>query len=77
MAIVIPATRGTNKPIDFPTNVRVSPADSGLSEESVFLGFQFRALDTKKFPATPAGHLTPAALKRVEEAVAYCLAMRE
>jgi mRNA-degrading endonuclease toxin of MazEF toxin-antitoxin module len=36
---------GENMPRDYPTNVRVAPADGGLPMETVFLCFQIRSLD--------------------------------
>jgi mRNA interferase MazF len=61
---VIVGTKGSNLPQDYPTNVRVSPADSGLPLETVFLGFQLRSLDASRFPPTPAGKVTGSILNR-------------
>jgi mRNA interferase MazF len=72
---VVVGTKGTNLPRDYPTNVRVSAADSGLALETVFLCFQLRALDTSRFPATPAGRVTGAVLEQIEDAVRYCLGL--
>jgi mRNA interferase MazF len=72
---VVVGTKGANVPRDYPTNVRVTPAESGLSIESVFLCFQIRSLDANRFPATPAGKLSDQALERVEAAVPYCLGL--
>ncbi len=52
---VIVGTRGENVPRDYPTNVRLSATESGLPTETVFLGFQFRSLDPRRFPPVPAG----------------------
>src|SRR5437660_8321700 len=54
---VVIGTKGDNVPRDYPTNVRVSRAASGLPMETVFLCFQIRSLDASRFPATPAGKL--------------------
>ena len=43
--------------------------------ETVFLGFQVRSLDAKRFPATPAGQLSQAKILEVEAAVRYCLGL--
>jgi len=59
----------------YPTNVRVAPEESGLPTETVFLCFQVRSLDPKRFPAAPAGRVSGAVLRRVEEAVRYCLGL--
>jgi mRNA interferase MazF len=75
IAIVVPGTRGSNRSKDFPTNARVAVSESGLAEESVFLGFQVRAIDIKKLRRR-AGELNAEALKRVEVAVAFCLGMQ-
>jgi len=68
-------TKGENLPRDYATNVRVAAADSGLPMEMVFLCFQLRSLDRRRFPATPAGHLTGENLQRVENGVRYCLGL--
>ncbi len=72
---VVPGTDGANVRSDFPTNVRVSAAESGLPIETVFLCFQLRALDHTRFPATPAGRLSPQRLRDVEDTVRYCLGL--
>ena len=72
---VVVGTDGANVPTDYPTNVRVAAAESGLPLETVFLCFQIRSLDHGRFPATPAGKLSPEVLKRVETAVRYCLGL--
>ncbi len=72
---VVVGTKGENIQRDYPTNVRVSAADSGLPLETVFLCFQLRSLDTSRFPDTPAGKLLPPDLQRVESAVRYCLGL--
>ena len=66
---VVVGTKGENISRDYPTNVRVSPAESGLPMETVFLCFQVRSLDPKRFPENPAGKLSDNAMKKVEEAV--------
>jgi mRNA interferase MazF len=72
---VVVGTKGANVTRDYTTNVRVPPADSGLSMETVFLCFQIRSLDPARFPATPAGRLSITALANVEDAVRYCLGL--
>ena len=46
---VVVGTKGANVTRDYPTNVRVSPQESGLPMETVFLCFQIRSI--------PAGFL--------------------
>lgn len=68
-------TKGKNISRDYPTNVRVSTEDSGLPMETVFLCFQIRSLDPKRFPEEPAGIVTDEVLGRIEAAVRYCLGL--
>jgi mRNA interferase MazF len=70
---VIVGTKGERVTRDYPTNVRVAPEESGLPTETVFLCFQVRSLDPKRFPAAPAGRVSGAVLRKVEESVRYCL----
>ncbi len=72
---VVVGTKGENVSRDYPTNVRISPPESGLLIESVFLCFQLRSLDPKRFPTRPAGRISNAALKRIEDAVRYSLGL--
>jgi len=72
---VVVGTKGENVTRDYPTNVRVSPAESGLPMETVFLCFQLRSLDPQRFPGAPAGRVTGATWQRVEDAVRYCLGL--
>jgi mRNA interferase MazF len=72
---VVVGTRGEKVPRDYPTNVRVPSAERGLPMETVFLCFQVRSLDPRRFPPAPAGKLVGKTLKEVEEAVRYCLGL--
>lgn len=72
---VVVGTKGENLPRDYPTNVRVPAAESGLPLETVFLCFQIRSLDASRFPATPAGRLFAAQLSKIEDAVRFCLGL--
>ena len=72
---VVVGTKGENISRDYPTNVRVAPAESGLPMETVFLCLQVRSLDPKRFPGSAAGKVAGATLKRVEDAVRYCLGL--
>ena len=72
---VVVGTKGENISRDFPTNVRVSPEDSGLPLETVFLCFQIRSLDPKRFPEKPAGKLSAEKLKRIGMVVRHCLGL--
>jgi len=72
---VVVGTKGENISRDFPINVRVSPEDSGLPLETVFLCFQIRSLDPKRFLEKPAGKLSDEKLKRIEMVVRHCLGL--
>jgi mRNA interferase MazF len=72
---VIVGTKGENIRRDYPTNVRVPAADSGLPIETVFLCFQLRSLDPGRFSGPPAGKLSGALLENVEKAVRHCLGL--
>ena len=72
---VVVGTKGANITRDYRTNVRVASADSGLPMETVFLGFQVRSLDPKRFPNRPAGKLSDESMRKVEVAVRYCLGL--
>ena len=72
---VVIGTKGTNIRRDFTSNVRVSPEESGLPMETVFLCFQVRSLDKGRFPAEPAGQLSEAKMLQIEAAVRYCLGL--
>jgi mRNA interferase MazF len=72
---VIVGTKGANVSKNFPTNVRVASQDSGLSLETVFLRFQIRSLDPKRFSQPPAGMLSTAKMQEVEAAVRYSLGL--
>ena len=69
---VVVGTKGENITRDYPTNVRLAPAERGLPIETVCWGFQVRSLDPKRFSRPPAGRVTGAALRRIEAAVRYC-----
>ena len=72
---VVVGTKGANISRDYPTNVRVSPAESDLPVETVFLCFQIRSLDPTRFPETPAGRISGETLARIEKVVRYCLGL--
>jgi mRNA interferase MazF len=72
---VVVGTRGERIPQDYPSNVRVSVSESGLPMETVFLCFQVRSLDPRRFPPAPADRLVADAMNRVEGAIRYCLGL--
>ncbi len=73
---VMPGTDGRNARRNYPTNVRIRPAESGLPRETVFLGFQLRALDHRRFSARPWGRLSPARMAEVDIVLQRVLALR-
>ena len=75
VATVVVGTQGKSIPRDYPTDVRVAPADSGLPMETIFLRFQIPSLDPRRFPPTPAGRLSGRRLEYVEQAVRYRLGL--
>ncbi len=46
---VVVGTSAKNVPRDYPTNVRVTAKETGLSMDTVFLCFQIRSLDPSRF----------------------------
>lgn len=72
---VVIGTKGENIAHDYPTNVRITPAESGLPLETVFLCFQLRSLDPARFGGAPAGKVSGAILNKVESAVRHCLGL--
>jgi len=72
---VVVGTKGDNVKRDYPTNVRVSPQESGLPIETVFLCFQIRSLDPQRFPAQPEGKIADDKLKEIEQTVRHCLGL--
>jgi mRNA interferase MazF len=72
---VIVGSKGENIRQDYPTNVRVTPTESGLPLETVFLCFQIRSLDPNRFPTEPAGQLSADTMCEVETAIRYCLGL--
>ena len=72
---VVVGTKGENISRNFPTNVRVSPEESGLPMETIFLCFQIRSLDPKRFPEKSAGKLSDKVLERIGNVVCRCLGL--
>jgi len=75
VATIVVGTKGENISRDYTTNVRVSPEDSGLPMETVFLCFQIRSLDPKRFPEKPAGKISDKVLNEIEITVRHCLGL--
>lgn len=60
---------------DYPTNIRLKPEETGLDLETVFLGFQIRSLDLKRFPESASGRISGTTLEKVEDVVRSCLGL--
>lgn len=73
VATVIVGTKGANITNDYWTNVRIPAASSGLSLVTVFLCFQIRSLDYRRFPAKPSGRIPDASMRIIEATIAECL----
>jgi mRNA interferase MazF len=72
---VVVGTNGQNVTRDYAVNVRVPAEKSGLPIETVFLCFQIRSLDPKRFPEGHAGVVARDVLSQVETAVRRCLGL--
>jgi mRNA interferase MazF len=72
---VVPGTRGSKVPVDYPQNARVAAGEANLPDETVSLTFQVRALDPRRFVGPPEGSLSPAAMAVVDQALAWSLSL--
>lgn len=72
---VVVGTKGENIGRDFATNVRIPVSESGLPIETVFMCFQIRALDPRRFLEKPAGKISDEKLRQIENAVRHCLGL--
>lgn len=76
---VVVGSDAKNVPRDYPTNVRVPAAESGLPMDTVFLCFQIRSLDPARFSDRKthllnlAGALPPARMEEVDRALRMVL----
>ena len=52
---VVVGTDASNVPRDYPVNVRVTAAETGLPSDTVFLCFQIRSLDPSRFSSGGKG----------------------
>ena len=76
---VVVGTDARNVPRDYPVNVRVTAAETGLPQDTVFLCFQIRSLDPARFLAsgvqqpTPAGRMPAARMAEIVTAMRLVL----
>ncbi|MFI5362899.1 MAG: type II toxin-antitoxin system PemK/MazF family toxin [Elusimicrobiota bacterium] len=80
VAAVVVGTDSANVAKDYPVNVRVRAAESGLSKDTVFLCFRIRSLDHRRFQdakglSTPAGALSVDKMREVDRALALVLGL--
>src|SRR6266404_2783146 len=68
---VVVGTDAKNVHRDYPVNVRVSAAESGLPQDTVFLCFQIRSLDPARFDstATASGRIPSSRMAEMENAM--------
>jgi mRNA interferase MazF len=72
---VVVGTDAKNVPRDYPVNIRVGAAETGLPLDTVFLCFQIRSLDPARFgpvPA-PAGRMPKQRMIEIEAAMRLVL----
>src|ERR1035441_3333107 len=70
---VIVGTDAANIARDYPTNIRIPAAESGLPRDTVFLAFQLRSLDHSRFTGPAAGALSPLRMAEVANALRLTL----
>jgi mRNA interferase MazF len=70
---VVAGTKGSNVPNDYPTSVRISAVESGLQMETVFMCFQLRSIDHKRFPNNPSGKVSEEIMEKIDDTIRYCL----
>ncbi|OLC37265.1 MAG: growth inhibitor PemK [Acidobacteria bacterium 13_1_40CM_56_16] len=72
---VVVGTDAKNVPRDYPVNVRVAAAETGLPRDTVFLCFQIRSLDPARFQPTrgPAGRVPATRMADVANAMRLVL----
>jgi mRNA interferase MazF len=66
---VVVGTDAANVDRDYPVNVRVPAAESGLPRDAVFLCFQVRSLDPSRLATPKAGALSPSRMAEVDTAL--------
>lgn len=72
---VIVGTDAAHLTRDYPTNVRVTAAESGLPKDTVFLAFQLRSLDPARFVAPHAAVVPSTRMAEVEQALRLVLSL--
>jgi mRNA interferase MazF len=70
---VVVGTDGANIARDYPLNVRVTSAESGLPRDTVFLCFQVRSLDRSRLVTPQVGALPSVRMDEVDTALRLAL----
>jgi len=70
---VVVGTDAANISRDYPVNVRVTAAESGLPRDTVFLCFQVRSLDPSRLVNPAAGGLSTRRMVEIETALRLAL----
>ena len=70
---VVVGTDAANISRDYPVNVRVTAAESGLPHDTVFLCFQVRSLDPSRFVTPEVGTLPALRMAEVDTALRRAL----
>ncbi|MGA2196499.1 MAG: type II toxin-antitoxin system PemK/MazF family toxin [Bryobacteraceae bacterium] len=70
---VVVGTDAANISCDYPVNVRVTAAESGLPRDTVFLCFQVRALDRSRLVTPEVGALPALRMAEVDTALRRAL----
>ena len=69
--MVVPGTRAVKAPIASPSNVFVPKGEANLPQDTVFLTFQAKAIDSTRIHTPPIGILTPESMERLSRAFAW------
>ncbi len=73
VVVVVPGTRGSKVRSDYPGNIRVPMGEASLPDETVFLGFQIRALDHSRFRDMPIGQMSQSSLALLDKTLSWAL----
>lgn len=74
---IVPGTRGSHIPADYPGNVRIAEGESNLPQETVFMTFQIRAIDPSRFSSQAVGRLSEQRMTEIDQALAWSLAITQ
>jgi len=72
---VIVGTDAAHLSRDYPTNIRITAAESGLPKDTVFLAFQLRSINPGRLVHPPTGAVPAERLAAVDEALRLVLAL--